>query len=61
MIQFASSPRLEFALDLHANKQELMRHMKKISYRLVSLSADPSLSNGFTIVVIILTFIPLKR
>ncbi|CAG12610.1 unnamed protein product, partial [Tetraodon nigroviridis] len=33
LIQFGSAPRLEFALDLHATKQELMRHMKKISYR----------------------------
>ncbi|TNN03734.1 hypothetical protein fugu_000763 [Takifugu bimaculatus] len=33
LIQFGSAPRLEFSLDLHNTKQELTRHMKKISYR----------------------------
>lgn len=38
LIQFGSVPRLEFALDLHPTKPELMRHLKKITYRFVSLS-----------------------
>ncbi|KAM6964673.1 von Willebrand factor A domain-containing protein 2 [Tautogolabrus adspersus] len=33
LIQFGSTPRLEFALDSHATKQELKKHMKKVSYR----------------------------
>lgn len=33
LIQFGSTPRLEFALDKYANNQELKKHMKKISYR----------------------------
>ncbi|XP_075950322.1 von Willebrand factor A domain-containing protein 2 [Anarhichas minor] len=33
VIQFGSSPRLEFALDSYTSKQELKKHMKKISYR----------------------------
>ncbi|XP_047183602.1 von Willebrand factor A domain-containing protein 2 isoform X1 [Scophthalmus maximus] len=32
-IQFASSPRLEFPLDSYTTKQELKKHMKKVSYR----------------------------
>lgn len=36
LIQFGSTPRLEFTLDAHTNKQELMKHMKKVSYRFVS-------------------------
>ncbi|KAG8008701.1 Tudor domain-containing protein 1 [Nibea albiflora] len=31
--KFGSTPRLEFALDSHTTKQELKRHMKKVSYR----------------------------
>ncbi|XP_076616750.1 von Willebrand factor A domain-containing protein 2 [Chaetodon auriga] len=33
LIQFGSTPRLEFALDSHTNKQELKKHMKKVFYR----------------------------
>lgn len=33
LIQFGSTPRLEFALDSYTTKQELKKHMKKISYR----------------------------
>uniref|UniRef100_UPI0037E98D05 von Willebrand factor A domain-containing protein 2 n=1 Tax=Semicossyphus pulcher TaxID=241346 RepID=UPI0037E98D05 len=33
LIQFGSIPRLEFALDAHTTKQELKKHMKKVSYR----------------------------
>ncbi|XP_034564648.1 von Willebrand factor A domain-containing protein 2 [Notolabrus celidotus] len=33
LIQFGSKPRLEFALDSHTTKQELKKHMKKVSYR----------------------------
>ncbi|KAF3853628.1 hypothetical protein F7725_014316 [Dissostichus mawsoni] len=33
VIQFGSSPRLEIALDSYTTKQELKKHMKKISYR----------------------------
>ncbi|KAM6898646.1 von Willebrand factor A domain-containing protein 2 [Lycodopsis pacificus] len=33
VIQFGSSPRLEFALDSYTSKQELTKHMKKISHR----------------------------
>uniref|UniRef100_A0A672JGS5 von Willebrand factor A domain containing 2 n=2 Tax=Salarias fasciatus TaxID=181472 RepID=A0A672JGS5_SALFA len=33
MIQFGSSPRLEFSLDSYLTKQELKKHMKKISFR----------------------------
>ncbi|KAG7506264.1 von Willebrand factor A domain-containing protein 2 [Solea senegalensis] len=33
VIQFGSSPRLEFALDTYTTRQELKKHMKKISYR----------------------------
>ncbi|XP_031698990.1 von Willebrand factor A domain-containing protein 2 isoform X2 [Anarrhichthys ocellatus] len=33
VIQFGSSPRLEFALDSYTSKQELKKHMKKISHR----------------------------
>ncbi|KAM9837064.1 von Willebrand factor A domain-containing protein 2 [Aulostomus maculatus] len=33
VIQFGSTPRLEFALDSYATKQELKKRMKKISYR----------------------------
>ncbi|TKS89620.1 domain-containing protein 2 [Collichthys lucidus] len=33
LIQFGSTPRLEFSLDSHTTKQELKRHMKKVSYR----------------------------
>ncbi|KAI3365245.1 hypothetical protein L3Q82_010339, partial [Scortum barcoo] len=33
LIQFGSTPRLEFALDSYTNKQELKKHMKKVSYR----------------------------
>lgn len=36
LIQFGSTPRLEFALDSHTTKQELNKHMKKVSYRFVS-------------------------
>lgn len=39
LIQFGSTPRLEFALDLHTSKQELTRHLKKVPYRLVPPSA----------------------
>lgn len=35
-MQFGSTPRLEFTLDAHTNKQELMKHLKKVSYRFVS-------------------------
>uniref|UniRef100_A0A673ALJ3 von Willebrand factor A domain containing 2 n=1 Tax=Sphaeramia orbicularis TaxID=375764 RepID=A0A673ALJ3_9TELE len=33
LIQFGSTPRMEFALDKYTTKQELKKHMKKISYR----------------------------
>ncbi|XP_022051721.2 von Willebrand factor A domain-containing protein 2 [Acanthochromis polyacanthus] len=33
LIQFGSTPRLEFSLDSYSTKQELKKHMKKISYR----------------------------
>ncbi|XP_037610031.1 von Willebrand factor A domain-containing protein 2 [Sebastes umbrosus] len=33
LIQFGSTPRLEFALDSYTTKPELQKHMKKISYR----------------------------
>ncbi|XP_029932984.1 von Willebrand factor A domain-containing protein 2 [Myripristis murdjan] len=33
LIQFGSVPRLEFALDAYTSKEELRKHMKKISYR----------------------------
>ncbi|KAL7372168.1 hypothetical protein ABVT39_011310 [Epinephelus coioides] len=33
LIQFGSTPRLEFTLDSYTTKQELKKHMKKISYR----------------------------
>uniref|UniRef100_A0A8C4I061 von Willebrand factor A domain containing 2 n=1 Tax=Dicentrarchus labrax TaxID=13489 RepID=A0A8C4I061_DICLA len=33
LIQFGSVPRLEFALDSHTTKQDLKKHMKKVSYR----------------------------
>ncbi|XP_034414887.1 von Willebrand factor A domain-containing protein 2 [Cyclopterus lumpus] len=33
LIQFGSSPRLEFALDSYTSKQELKKHIKKISHR----------------------------
>ncbi|XP_011486279.1 von Willebrand factor A domain-containing protein 2 [Oryzias latipes] len=33
LIQFGSVPRLEFSLDSFSNKQELKKHMKKISFR----------------------------
>lgn len=33
LIQFGSTPRLEFALNSYSTKQELKKHMKKISYR----------------------------
>ncbi|XP_041671865.1 von Willebrand factor A domain-containing protein 2 isoform X2 [Cheilinus undulatus] len=33
LIQFGSTPRLEFALDSYTTKQELKKHMKKVSYR----------------------------
>ncbi|CAK6974630.1 von Willebrand factor A domain-containing protein 2 [Scomber scombrus] len=33
LIQFGSTPRLEFALDSYTTKQELKKNMKKISYR----------------------------
>ncbi|XP_029311865.1 von Willebrand factor A domain-containing protein 2 [Cottoperca gobio] len=33
LIQFGSSPRLEIALDSYTNKQELKKHLRKISYR----------------------------
>ncbi|XP_074519511.1 von Willebrand factor A domain-containing protein 2 [Halichoeres trimaculatus] len=33
LIQFGSVPRLEFALDSYTTKQELKKHMKKVSYR----------------------------
>ncbi|KAK7919576.1 hypothetical protein WMY93_010860 [Mugilogobius chulae] len=33
LIQFGSTPRLEFSLDKFTTKQELKKHMKKISYR----------------------------
>ncbi|XP_036938266.1 von Willebrand factor A domain-containing protein 2 isoform X2 [Acanthopagrus latus] len=33
LIQFGSTPRLEFGLDSHTTKQELKKHMKKVSYR----------------------------
>ncbi|XP_026171281.1 von Willebrand factor A domain-containing protein 2 isoform X2 [Mastacembelus armatus] len=33
LIQFGSSPRLEFALDSYTTKQELKKHIKKSSYR----------------------------
>uniref|UniRef100_A0AAQ5YVS0 von Willebrand factor A domain containing 2 n=1 Tax=Amphiprion ocellaris TaxID=80972 RepID=A0AAQ5YVS0_AMPOC len=33
LVQFGSTPRLEFSLDLYSTKQELKKHMKKISYR----------------------------
>ncbi|XP_008275797.1 von Willebrand factor A domain-containing protein 2 [Stegastes partitus] len=33
VIQFGSTPRLEFSLDSYATKQTLKKHMKKISYR----------------------------
>ncbi|XP_042364053.1 von Willebrand factor A domain-containing protein 2 [Plectropomus leopardus] len=33
LIQFGSTPRLEFALDSYTTKQELKKHLKKISYR----------------------------
>lgn len=36
LIQFGSTPRLEFALDSYTTKQELKKHMKKVSYRCVS-------------------------
>lgn len=36
LIQFGSSPRLEFALDLCTTKQELKKQIKNISYRSVS-------------------------
>lgn len=35
LIQFGSTPRLEFTLDSHATKQELQKHMKRVSYRFV--------------------------
>lgn len=35
VIQFGSTPRLEFALDSHATKQELKKLMKRVPYRLV--------------------------
>lgn len=33
MIQFGSTPRLEFSLDAYSTKQELKKRMKKVSYR----------------------------
>nr|XP_046232628.1 von Willebrand factor A domain-containing protein 2 isoform X3 [Scatophagus argus] len=33
LIQFGSTPRLEFTLDSHTTKQELKKHMKKVYYR----------------------------
>ncbi|XP_055085760.1 von Willebrand factor A domain-containing protein 2 [Periophthalmus magnuspinnatus] len=33
LIQFGSTPRLEFSLDKYTTKQELKKHMKKITYR----------------------------
>ncbi|XP_008311990.1 von Willebrand factor A domain-containing protein 2 isoform X4 [Cynoglossus semilaevis] len=33
VIQFGSTPRLEFPLDAYTTKQELKKHMKKVSYR----------------------------
>ncbi|XP_068439890.1 von Willebrand factor A domain-containing protein 2 [Clinocottus analis] len=33
LIQFGSAPRLEFALNSYTSKQELKKHIKKISYR----------------------------
>ncbi|KAM3859799.1 von Willebrand factor A domain-containing protein 2 [Diretmus argenteus] len=33
LIQFGSIPRLEFALDTYTTKEELRKHMKKISYK----------------------------
>ncbi|XP_022599080.1 von Willebrand factor A domain-containing protein 2 [Seriola dumerili] len=33
LIQFGSTPRLEISLDSYTTKQELKKHMKKISYR----------------------------
>ncbi|KAM3592799.1 uncharacterized protein V6R79_025391 [Siganus canaliculatus] len=33
LIQFGSTPRLEFTLDSYTSKQELKKHMKKVSYR----------------------------
>lgn len=42
LIQFGSTPRLEFGLDSHTTKQELKKHMKKVSYRCVSPLISPS-------------------
>lgn len=35
LVQFSSSPRLEFSLDSYSTKQELKKHIKKVSYRCV--------------------------
>ncbi|XP_028331272.1 von Willebrand factor A domain-containing protein 2 isoform X2 [Gouania willdenowi] len=32
-LQFGSTPRLEFSLDSYTNKEDLKKHMKKVSYR----------------------------
>lgn len=36
LIQFGSTPRLEFALDSHTSKQDLKKRIKAISYRCVA-------------------------
>lgn len=35
LVQFSSSPQLEFSLDSYSTKQELKKHIKKVSYRCV--------------------------
>lgn len=53
LIQFGSTPRLEFGLDSHTTKQELKKHMKKVSYRCVS----PQMNNvwGSKILLLLLS------
>ncbi|KAM4715806.1 von Willebrand factor A domain-containing protein 2 isoform 2-T2 [Anableps anableps] len=41
LIQFGSIPRLEFSLDSYSTKQELKKHLKKISYRCVNVILLP--------------------
>lgn len=49
LIQFGSTPRLEFALDSYTTKQELKKHIKNISYRCASplFSSQSSIVLGF--------------
>lgn len=40
LIQFGTVPRFEFTLDSYSTKQELKKHIKKISYRFVNVNQE---------------------